>query len=132
MVLFCDSVEKSLSRGNCPGFIVASSEEGLREQHPSLNPIHTLIIQPDEMKSVTLTENMHFSYSSARDAYTEYDPEISPNKSITHNWQSYVAGCDIQRQSMVEFNYRPIRRQHIAFLRVDRDASGDISWKFES
>ena len=78
---------------------------------------------------------MHFSYSSARDAYTEYDPEISPNKSITHNWQSYVADCDIQRQSMVKFIYsrgERTRRQHIAFLRVDRDASGEISWKFES
>ena len=70
--LFSESLNEGLVRGNCPGFIVASSEEGLKKQHFSLDSpfnIHTLLIQPDEMKSVDLTENMHFSYSSARDAY---------------------------------------------------------------
>ena len=122
--LFSESVEKSVRQGNCPGFIVSSSEEGLRKQHPSLGPIHTQIIRPTEMTSVKLTGNMHFSYSSARDVYTEYDLEISSNNSITHNWQSYASGCDI-KWSKVNYGRE-------TYLCVNRGTSGEIRWTFQA
>ena len=131
--LFSESVKKKLegTEENCPGFIVASSEEGLRKQHPSLDTsfnIHTLLIQPDVMKSVDMTKNMHFSYSSARDAYTVYDPETSPNKSRTHNWQSYAAGYGFQWQKVVDWQ----QYQTKTSLDFNTELGGEISWKFQS
>ena len=130
--LFSESLNEGLVRGNCPGFIVASSEEGLKKQHFSLDSpfnIHTLLIQPDEMKSVDLTENMHFSYSSARDAYTLYDHGTSPKISKTHTLQSYAAGRDIQWQKTSDYSKGT---ETFIDLSSEVGTCGEIDWTFKT
>ena len=130
--LFSERLNKELVSGNCPGFIVASSEEGLKKQHASLKSpfnIHTLLIRPDGMKSIDLTENMHFSFSSARDSYTVYDHGTSPKKSITHSWQSYAAGYNIESRMMQwEHERSPEARTFLS----SEGTCGEVSWTFET
>ena len=131
--LFTESVEEYYV--SCPGFIVSSSLEGLRNQHPSLHSsfnIDILRILPEGMKFADLTENMHFSYSSARDTYSVNDlySEPSPMKTNLHSWHKFAETYAVHWQKAGAQQ----QNQTKTFLGVNRDAGigGEISWTFRS
>lgn len=137
--LFSESLQNDELAGpyyNCPGFIVANTQEELIKKrelpeklyryYKSLNKdnIEWMFIVADEYKTIPLTENMRFTYSSGRDVYTVFDSNVPNDK--RYNWQSFAqCGYGVKLQEVGNQK----RSETRSFLRSQFGST--LKWTFE-